>query len=253
MKNLYLFQFSILFVLLSISQTGMSQDNDSFLSISPRVGYDFPTFNNETPYVDYNGSFTAGISADTYWDWIGVGLDVDYIQTKPKNDYPLEDLYFSSGDLIADTNLSKERIDRIFFGIGPGFKYQSQNYLFVGELNFRAGIAKIEGGRTYLEEANYSTPLNFHAGYDTWTFTGKGQIRLNYFIKPDVGIHIGGYYMHHFKVEELEESGISSMFRPFTSTSGNHTVTYTILTRNQTESHDLVSGGFFAGLTFSFN
>lgn len=249
--KIFLSTFLLLFS--AISQLGIAQDNPSFWSVSPRLGYDFPTFNNETPYVDYASGFMAGISVDKYWDWIGVGMDLDYIQTQPKNDYPTKDLQFTSGEIIADVNLSKERVDRIFIGVGPDVKYQSQNQLFVGEVNLRAGMAKIDGGRVELEEINSSVPLNFHAGYDTWTFTGKGQIRLNYYINSDFGIHFGGYYLHHFKVEELEESGISSMFRPFTTNSGNHTITNTIFIRNQIEKHDLVSGGFFAGVTFTLD
>lgn len=253
MKNLNLLVLFVLFLQPVFGQIDSTQNERSYWSFSPRVGYDFPTLNNDTPYIEYNGGFMSGISIDKYWDWIGVGLDADYLQTKPKSVYPTDNLYDGLGNLLTNFSLSEKRLDRFFVGLGPSFKYQSRSNKFIGEINLRAGMTYINGGRTYLEETTNPLALNFHAGYDTWAFTGKGQLRLNYFLNDNVGIHLGGYYMYHFKVKELEESGISSMHRPFSTDQNTHWLNNQIMERGKTKGHDFYSAGIFAGVTFKIN
>ena len=42
----------------SVAQT---HPDHNYWQLSPRVGYDFPTYNNNTPYIDYKGGLEAGI------------------------------------------------------------------------------------------------------------------------------------------------------------------------------------------------
>ena len=158
----------------------------NYFQIIPRVGYDFPTYNNDTPYIDYEGGLDFGLSLDYYWNWYGLGIDVDYITNQPKSTFPTSNIYeLDLRTPINSFNLSEDKITRLFYGIGPNFQYRTPSGKFTAELNTRVGLANIEGGRTYLEgsSGNNKYPLNFHAGYkDTQVLTGKGQLRFTYFI-----------------------------------------------------------------------
>jgi len=111
----------------------------------------------------------------------------------------------------------------MFYGIGPNAQYRTSSGKFKAELNTRFGLASIDGGRTLLEGTTTSgiMPLNFHAGYkDSGVFTFKGQVRFTYFLSEKLGINVGGYYMKHFGVQELNESGISASYQPFANSTG---------------------------------
>ena len=179
----------------------------NYFQLSPRVGYDFPTYNNNTPYIDYKGGLDLGLSLDYYWNWFGLGADFDYIKNTPKSTYSTSDLF--EADRMTPINsfsLSEDNISRMFYGIGPNVQFRNKMGTFTTEINTRFGLASIKGGRTYLEGTSTALntyPLNFHAGYkDSEVLTAKGQIRFTYFINKNIGINAGAYYMRHFGVQE---------------------------------------------------
>lgn len=234
----------------------------NYFQLSPRVGYDFPSYKNNTPYIDYKGGLDLGLSLDYYWNWLGVGADFDYITNQPKSNYPSANLFESDLSTPINTfNLSEDKVTRMFYGIGPNFQYRLPSGKFKAELNTRAGLASITGGRTLLEgtsTAPNTFPLNFHAGYkDSSVLTLKGQLRFTYFITEKLGISAGAYYMHHFGVEELNESGVSALYQPLKSFAGPAGDVQTIfdgeaLRRSEPCDCDISSIGAFAGITYKF-
>ncbi|WP_157972842.1 OmpA family protein [Aureibaculum luteum] len=257
---LLLFVFAYAFTLTAQNK---SQDKDepldrNYFRISPRFGYDFPTYNNDTPYIDYEGGLDLGLSLDYYWTWYGVGVDFDYIMNQPKSTYKTDNLF--EADLSTPINtftLSEDKITRMFYGIGPNFQYRTKSGKFTAELNTRFGLANIDGGRTYLEGSSgrFTHPLNFHAGYkDSGVLTYKGQVRFTYYISKNIGINAGAYYMNHMDVEELSEGGRSAMYQPiFVARDKNEQPVNTLeaepIMRATPSKHDISSYGAFVGVT----
>jgi outer membrane protein OmpA-like peptidoglycan-associated protein len=270
MKNVVL-----LLVFLSITSLGVAQsqgpvdpvlqetatqadavaDPNSFF-ITPRVGYDFPFFLNNTPYIDYKGGIDVGLSVDYYWKWIGVGFDFDYIMNKPKSTFPTENVYRAfGGGLITSTTLSEQKITRLFYGIGPDFKWQTKNRKFVAELNTRIGLGHIIGGRTLLTDDG--TPgtsgfLNFHAGYDlNFKLATKLQTKFTYFVKDYLGITLGAYYLQHYFNKELSENGVSAAYASFTEEVESYQLDDAgPRLREEPCDCNIFSVGVFAGVTF---
>ncbi len=227
------------------------------MQMSARVGYDIlPMYKNSTPFIDYKGGLEFGVSADYYWGWFGFGADFDYIKNRPESIYPTTDL-FAGSTLLNTFNLTEQPITRMFYGIGPDFRYVSGP--FQAELNTRAGMGKIKGGRTLLEETTTANPgqlLNFHAGYDANVFSTKLQLRFTYFFNDNFGLNAGAYYINHFSVPELEESGVTAYYRNFDviddiDVSFNQLTQESAYSRAACESN-ISSIGVFAGLTYRF-
>ncbi len=199
--------------------------------LSPRVGYDFLTmYDNSTPYVDYKGGLNLGISADYYWSWFGLGVDVDYITNQPKSTYPTENLYTNKGILLNNLSLTENKINRLFYGIGPDFRFQNGKKNFSVELNTRVGFANIKGGKVSLKKnvsKGISNPLllNFFADYDVKnTLSFKGQLRFNYFFTNNLGVNLGVYYMNHFKTQNQKDATekYSASYIPFEEVKGQN-------------------------------
>lgn len=221
-----------------------------------RGGFDFPTFNNSTPFIHYDGGLELGASVDYYWNWIGVGADFDHINNKPHSTYPTQSLIYNNNP-VTSLDLTEDKITRIFYGIGPSFKYQKNNK-FSAELKLRAGLASIKGGRTNLDGAT-SAPLDldFHAGYDRKNvFSAKGALQFNYFVTESFGFHVGGYYLEHFKVKEsTDASGISSGFRDYYTTNPPNTQPVNNIfpqenLRKEPCNCEVHSVGVYAGITY---
>lgn len=249
-----IFILTVLFIgQFMFGQADSTRIERSYWSFSPKVGYDItPEYINNTPYIDYKGGFMAGISIDKYWNWFGIGLDFDYIQNTPKSEFPTLDLYTSGGVPLTDFTLTENKISRIFYGIGPNFKYQNSSNKFVAELNLRAGMAFIKGGETLLAESTVGS-LNYHAGYDDNVFSAKGQLKFNYFFNPNFGIHLGGYYMRHFGAAEFNNGGIYSQYANFTEADSRIILDGTSMVRTEACDCDISSIGAFAGVTLKIN
>lgn len=236
--------------------------DQNYFQITPRVGYDFPTYNNDTPYIDYDGGLDLGVSLDYYWNWFGLGIDFDYIKNQPKSIFSTSNIFETDLRTPIDIfSLSEDKITRMFYGIGPNFQYRTKSGKFTAELNTRFGLANIEGGRTYLEGASVRNkyPLNFHAGYkDSGVLTLKGQLRFTYFISKSIGVNVGGYYMRHLGVEELSESGRSAMYQPLFPVAGDNQEPVNVIEnepvmRREASTSDISSIGVFAGVTLKLN
>lgn len=232
----------------------------NYFQISPRIGYDVPTFNNNTPYVNYNDGLLLGISLDYYWSWFGLGADFDYINNQPDNSYPTNNLINANSVALTDFTSVEDKITRTFYGIGPSFKYQTKSKKFTAELNLRAGFGSISGGKTELRETTTTNNqlLNYHAGYDTGSiFSTKGQVRFTYYFSERWGIHIGAYYLKHFEAEEQMDSalGFSAAYQSYTYDSNTNTNTLSNTTLNIREKPcdcDVFSKGIFVGISLKF-
>lgn len=232
----------------SVAQT---HPDHNYWQLSPRVGYDFPTYDNDTPFIDYQGGIELGLSVDYYWRWFGIGLDLDYIKNSPESTFPIENLIDISGTTLTDFSLREEGITRFFYGIGPNFQYVSPSNKFKAELNLRGGLASIKGGLTELRENTViNDRLSFHAGYDEGSvLTGKAQLRFTYFFNQTFGIHAGAYYMRHFAVQESLDGGMAARYYDATISEQGSSLTSDIYTRAEACEHDISSVGVFAGLT----
>lgn len=92
---------------------------------------------------------------------------------------------------------------------------------------------------------------------DSQVLTAKGQLRFTYMLNKNWGINAGAYYMRHFDVKELNDSGRSAMYQPFTSYSEDADRSMTLLYkeplfRDEPCDCDISSVGLFAGITYKF-
>ncbi|WP_317044759.1 OmpA family protein [Olleya sp. Bg11-27] len=262
MKKLFNFLL-IIFLFASAFIANAQQGDTNYFQLSPRIGYDFPSYNNNTPYIDYKGGLDLGLSLDYYWNWFGLGMDFDYIKNQSESQYPTDNLYDTTGALVTNFNLVEDNISRLFFGIGPNFQFRSLSRKFTAEFSTRVGLASIEGGRTYLQSTMPTTqPLNFHAGYDdSGVLTFKGQMRFTYYLNDNFGINAGAYYMRHLGATELYDTplAVSTGYYPLVDITGAAGATGNgqdpngPLLREEPCDCDISSVGLFAGVTFKFN
>lgn len=232
--------------------------------VALRGGFDIPTFDNNTPYIDYKGGLMAGASIDYYFKWYGLGVDFDYIQNKPSSSYRTGNLYYN-GNNVTNFNLTEDKITRNFIGIGPSFQYQPTKKYSV-ELKLRAGISSIDGGKTSLEGSYVNSSnvpsteiFNYHNGYSqTNIFSAKGSLQFNYFVTEKLGLSVGGYYLKHFDSEESKNTllNYTTSYKPITPVLGTNNE-YTNQTSNtQLRENpcncDVSSIGIFVGLVYKF-
>ncbi|MGA9212872.1 carboxypeptidase regulatory-like domain-containing protein, partial [Kaistella sp.] len=233
--------------------------DNSGLRISLRGGYDFPTFKHDTRFINHNGGFEGGASVDYYWNWFGLGGDFDYIQNKPKNRFPTADLVTVNNQPIGSINLDEHKITRLFYGIGPDFRFlMTPRSDF--ELKLRVGLSSIKGGETRLEGASNlgRVLLNYHGGFDEQNvFAGKASLQYNYFFSRNIGFTLGGYYMDHFRTPDLKNRGLNltAGYYDINRTAGSPIVIdpANFVQRVEPRRESLQSVGIFAGLVFKFN
>tara|TARA_R110002049_G_scaffold98432_1_gene239632 strand:- start:452 stop:2224 length:1773 start_codon:yes stop_codon:yes gene_type:complete len=251
------FVLSLLLIYKAIGQD-LKESKIQF-KISSRIGYDFPTYDNNTPYINYKGGVDLGLSLDYYYKWIGVGADIDYILNSAKNTYPTTNLFNSSGIELEDIVLSTANITRFFYGIGPNFQYVNKSQRFTAEINTRIGFSTIDGGKTSLTHSGGAL-LNFYAGYNaTKILSTKGQLKFSYFITNHFGFNLGGYYLNHLNTPEFNESGVTTLYAPFTEKIERDETSSFILddanpiTLNSAINHTVWSIGAFMGITYKFS
>ena len=235
---------------------------DSGFQLSLRAGYDIPNFKNNTPYIDYKGGLELGTSLDYYWSWYGLGFDFDYLNNGTKSTYPLDNLFAPitpTGAALTTFTIQEDKITRMFYGIGPDFRYLSISRRFQAELNTRVGLSSIKGGKVEVLETTTSSNqlLNFHAGYDLKnSLAAKAQLRFTYFLNNNFGLNAGAYYIKHFEGTELVDAtrGFASGYLPFVSKLGGGNFTDTnLIKRTNPCNCDISSVGVFAGLTYQFS
>jgi outer membrane protein OmpA-like peptidoglycan-associated protein len=255
--TLLLIMVSIVQIHAQVATTFNQINSKSYFQLSPRVGVDIPSFNNNTPYIDYKAGLDVGLSADYYWGWFGIGADVDYIKNKPKSTYPTTNLLNAANVPLTSFSIIENPITRIFYGIGPDFKYQSATGKFTTELNTRVGLASIKGG--YVEHREITTApapkelLNFHAGYNAKNvLSTKVQVRANYFFNNHWSINAGAYLLQHYKVPELIDPvlGFSAKYIPVNTTVTPNTFSATPAYRVEPCNCAVSSIGAFIGITY---
>lgn len=218
------------------------------MNVSLRGGLDFPSYDNQTKFIDYKYNLNLGTSVDYYFNWIGLGIDLDYLKNTPKNTYPTENLYNGTTPL-SNISLNENKVERLFLGIGPNFRYVINDNLSLA-FKLKGGISNIKGGETSLTANNYN--LNFHNGYNEKNIlTGKGQIELNWFFSEYVGLNVGGYYIQHFNAsDQVKNSSVAGNI-PFTENNNQYNINPSNAEiRNNSFEHEIHSAGVFAGLTF---
>ena len=187
----------------------------TYWQLSSRVGYDFPTYKEDFKYIDYKGGFMGGLSLNHYWKNWGFQADFDYIKNAPKSTLP-NPLPYLGGPVLAnlDVNVQSVGITRMFLGVGPAYKYQSQSNKWTTEAAIMGGIGFINGGEilaqgsnpTVVGNAGLGSPvlLSYHSGFDhVKAVSLKAQIRETYWFKGGKwGVTVGAYYMNHFGVNE---------------------------------------------------
>lgn len=247
MGKLITLVFIILFQAINGQFRNSLYDNQQ-LNISLRGGLDFPSYDNQTKFIDYKYNLNLGTSFDYYFNWIGLGIDFDYLKNKPKNTYPTENLYNGTTPL-SNINLNENNVERVFLGIGPNFRYVINDNLSLA-FKLKGGISNIKGGETSLMANNYN--LNFHNGYNEKNIlTGKGQVELNWFFSEYVGLNVGGYYIQHFKANEQIKNNFVAGYIPFTENNNRYNINPSAIEiRNKSLEHEIHSAGVFAGLTF---
>lgn len=237
-----------------------TEPQKKYFRLAPRIGIDFPTYNNNTPYIDYRSGLMFGLSADYYWNWFGLGADVDYIQNTPENTFPTSSLLNASSVALNAFDLKEEKITRMFYGIGPDFKYQTKSKKWAVELTGRIGFGFIRGGETQLNEVTTTNGqlLNYHAGYDTkQLLSAKGQLVFTYYFTQRWGLNLGAYFLKHFNADESFSTthGFSAAYQSFVL---NETTQQTVLQNNAIKTRkepcdcDVYSKGIFAGVAFIF-
>ncbi|KFC21130.1 OmpA family protein [Epilithonimonas lactis] len=245
----------LIFTQLFNSQFRSSLYDESQFNISLRGGLDFPSYDNQTKYIDYKPNLNLGISADYYFNWIGLGIDADYLQNSPKSSYPIGNLYLGNTKL-SDPTLTENKIQRYFFGIGPNFRWMINDDMGL-TFKLKGGISNIKGGETSLISNNLGTVynLNSHPGYDEKNiFSGKGQLEFNWFFSENIGLNVGGYYLQHFKAKDLVKNGNAAGYIPFTTNDNQNIISPSNVEFRTSElNHEIHSVGVFAGLTFRFS
>lgn len=258
MKHIKLiFLFFVCICYYTNAQTTAIQSSDKGFQLSIRAGLDNPLFKNNTPYIDYKSGLELGMSLDYYWKWFGLGFDFDYINNGTKSTYPLNNLVTSVGIPLTSFTVQEDKITRMFYGIGPDFRYLSTNRKFQVELNTRLGLSSIKGGKVEVHETTTSSDqlLNFHAGYNlSSSFAAKAQVKFTYFLNENFGLNAGTYYIKHFDGTELLDvtNGISSGYQSYSQTaaSTNLIVGNYLISRETPCNCDLASFGVFVGLTY---
>ena len=83
MKHLYLISATLLLSLSSLAQDKPTNNAKSYSQISIRGGYDAAQKHDFSNFASKSlKGFNAGASFDKYWNWLGAGIDVDYLQNE---------------------------------------------------------------------------------------------------------------------------------------------------------------------------
>lgn len=196
----------------------VTYDPTTYWQLSARGGYDFPLYNENFKYIEYKGGVMGGLSLNKYWKHWGFQADFDIIKNTPSSTAPNPLPYFGAATpILMPTTTQKVDITRMFLGVGPAYKYQSQSNKWTTEASILGGIGFINGGEILVQGSEKSVPgtvaprtlgnpvlVTYHSGFDhEKAVTMKGQIRETYWFNGGRwGVHAGAYYMNHFGVNE---------------------------------------------------
>lgn len=211
----YLLVFISLFI---VSNILWAQSSSNYFQFSINGGFDKPMLNDNMPYIKYKGGLSTGISLNYYWRHFGVQTDFNYIKNKPAIDHISDPFKGQLKNGVVNMSLFSTRKDitRMFWGLGPAYKFETSNGKFSTELSLLGGIGFVKGGEIYAYGQGYDSltlrtmPVTYHSGFNSKPFTLKGQLRANYFVTPSVFIQAGAYYIHHFNVKESQKNTMIS-------------------------------------------
>ncbi len=279
-----------------------TQDYSQFGQLTLYAGYDHPLESIDSKYIEYKGNLMTGISYNHYWNNWGLQADMNYGFSRPKSSLntPLAYTYRAgqNGQIVYEQNsvmtITEEDyspLKKFFIGVGPSYKFQSKNEKTSFDVGVMGGLGLVQGG-TYLQygfdpsiyynniQGSY-TLLNYNSGFDRQSvFAVKGNIRFNYFYKPDFGLFVGAYYLNHFGVKEsgnnkiLNDYGFTDVYgEPVSENVYNIDANITEIdppingesryfggydnsrteSQNNAKSYDLSSIGIVAGISWKFN
>lgn len=223
-------------------QSGATQQK--FTQFSLRGGLDFGHKYNMPAVVKMPVSgYNAGLSIDKYWSFWGIGIDIDAYRNKAAG-YDSSDMSGVAAPwVVKQYTDSATKLNRLFAGIGPSFKFHALKNKLVTELNLRGGISYVDGSAIKADAllTDISGPINMsmfnHAGYDKQYFAAaKAQARVNYSITPKLAFTLGAYYLYHINSEE-----------PY---SYSEIIALPINVNYVTDISSLSSYGAFAGLSY---
>lgn len=227
----------------------------SYFQLTPRISADIPNFNNNTAFIKYKTGLDVGLSVDYYWGWFGFGADVDFIKNKTQSTYPTTNIANATNVPLTSFSVIENPVTRLFYGIGPNYKYQSKSGKFTTEINTRVGLASIKGG--YVEHKETTTVLkellNFHAGYNVKNvLSTKIQLRSTYFINNSWGINAGAYFLQHHKATEQVDPvlGFAAKYIPINNATTPNTFTGTTAYRQAPCNCTASSIGVFVGVSY---
>ncbi len=218
MKKVLLAMSFLLVTIISLAQT------KKWNQYSIRGGVDNATKQDAIYITKPLKGFDIGASFDKYWSWYGVGVDVDFLQNaKPDYDeanirtYLTAPTGFGSGLMkapwISAVPENATKLNRAFIGIGPSIKLQDKKNKIVAELLLRGGITSTSGsaldfgttavagpGTFYHKDGTGGSDyVYYHKGYtNDLLATAKAALRVNYYVKPNIGINLGAHYMHYW-------------------------------------------------------
>ena len=200
----------------TVYPTSVVENKKSYWQLSSRVGWDFPLHKENLQYIDYKGGIMGGLSINKYWNRWGFEVDFDYIKNSPYSTLSSPIPYLGGPVLTKlPTTTDKTDLTRIFIGVGPAYKWQSNNYKLTVELAAMGGIALINGGEILVygkkDVANFipnDVLISYHSGFDNEkALTFKAQARATYWFKGGKwGVNAGVYYMNHFDVKESKKN-----------------------------------------------
>jgi outer membrane protein OmpA-like peptidoglycan-associated protein len=267
MKKIFL--NAVLILLFYCTQAQIATSNNAakkLTQLSIRGGLDFATKHDFTSFVKMPlKGFNAGASFDKYWNWYGVGIDVDYLSNeKPEYDRTAFDTKiapWATAPWLVTGTQTATKLDRLFIGIGPSFKLQTNNNKFIAEINLRGGVTNTKGSSLYFTSTSAPPWQNpwflrngdatggittwgtfYHNGYNNeWLGTAKAQVRLNYYFTPKIAANLSGYYIYYWgSKESYNYLDVNDASQPY----------WGLKPKNSTSA--LTSVGFSAGLSFRF-
>lgn len=178
------------------------------------VGYDIPFTDKSFKYLKYQGDLATGVGFHKFWDWIGVSADINMAKSRMSSSFQTPmNIYNSIQDTIkyiSSYSSDNDKLQKLFLGAGPSFKYQSKNNRFVIDLSLMAGLGRVQKGEFVQFGDDVQDPqnpwrygINYHSGFvKQSTFATKGTLRFSLQFLNDTSLFLGAYYETFYNAKE---------------------------------------------------